>query len=57
MEVKRPVTEMDMKRLNTWERKILRRIYRPEAGQGIWRIRNNQELPEIYKDLGITSRY
>jgi len=24
-----PITETDMKRLNTWKKKILRRIYRP----------------------------
>jgi hypothetical protein len=33
-----------MKKLNTWERKILRRIYGPVVEQGIWRIRTNQEL-------------
>ena len=44
------MTEMDMKRLGTWERKILR-IYGPAEEQGIWRIRTNQELRELYKDL------
>jgi hypothetical protein len=29
------VAEMDMKRLCTWERKILRKIYGPVAGQGM----------------------
>jgi hypothetical protein len=33
------VTEMDMKRLDTCERKILRRIREPVVGKGIWRIR------------------
>jgi hypothetical protein len=37
------VTEMVMKRLGTWERKILRRIHGPEVKQGRWRIRINQE--------------
>lgn len=45
--------EMDKKRLNTWEREIFRKIYGPVAEQGIWRIRNNQELRELYKDLDI----
>jgi hypothetical protein len=42
------MTVRDMIRLGTWERKILR-IY----GQGLWRIRANQELKELYKDLDI----
>ena len=46
------MTEIDMKRLNTWERKILR-IYGPVLEQGIWRIRSNQKLWGIYKNLGI----
>jgi len=45
--------EMDMQRLNTWERKIFRKINGPVAEQGIWRIRTNQELRELYKDLDI----
>ena len=48
----RAMTEMDMKRLGTWERKILRRIHGPEVKQGTQRIRINQELWELYKDLG-----
>jgi hypothetical protein len=35
---------MDMKRLNTWERQILRMIYALEAEQDIWRIRTDREL-------------
>jgi hypothetical protein len=35
------MNEMDMKRLGTWERKILRRIYGTVEEQGIWRIRTN----------------
>jgi len=46
----RAMTEMDMKRLGTRERKILR-IYGPAEEQGIWRIRTNQELRKLYKDL------
>jgi hypothetical protein len=49
------MTEMDMKRLGTWERKILRWIYRPMVKQGIWRIRTNQELRELYKYLDIVA--
>jgi len=30
---KQPVREMSMKRMNTWEKKILRRIYEPMVGR------------------------
>jgi len=40
---------IDMKRMGTWDRKILRRVHGPAVQQGIWRIRINQELTEIYK--------
>jgi len=47
------VTEKDMIRLGTWERKMLR-MYGPVVEQGcLWRIRTNQELKELYKDLDI----
>jgi hypothetical protein len=34
-----PMTEMDMKIQKTWDRKILRRIYRPVAEKTVSRIR------------------
>jgi hypothetical protein len=40
------MTEKDVKRLSTWERKILR-IYGPVVEKGIWRIKTNQELREL----------
>jgi hypothetical protein len=40
-----------MKRLNAWERKILRCMYGPVVEQGKWRIDTNNELWELYKDL------
>ena len=42
-----------MNRLGTWDRKILRRLHGPAGAQGIWRIRTDQELRELYKDLDI----
>jgi hypothetical protein len=42
---------MDMKREDTWKREILMSIYGPVAEQGIWKIRTNQELRKLYKDL------
>jgi hypothetical protein len=49
------MTEIDMKRLDTWERKLLRWIYGPMVKQGIWRIRTNEEMRELYKDLDIVA--
>jgi len=42
-----------MNRLGMLETKILRRMHGPVAEQGIWRIRTNEELRELYKDLNI----
>jgi hypothetical protein len=41
------VSEMDTKRLGTWDRKILRRVHGPVVEQGLWSTRNNQELREL----------
>jgi hypothetical protein len=46
---------MDMKRLNAVKRIILRRIYGLVVEQGIWRVRTDQELTELYKDLDIVA--
>ena len=46
-----PMTEMDMKKLNTRERKMLRKIYGMVEEQGMWGVRTNQELKALYKDL------
>jgi hypothetical protein len=48
-----PMTEMDMRRLNTSVMEILRRIYRPVVEQEIGRITATQQLRELCKDLGI----
>ena len=45
------LTEMDMNRLGTRHRKVLRRIYGPVEEQGIWRKRTDQELRELYENL------
>jgi hypothetical protein len=49
------MTKIDVKRMGTWERKLLRRIYCPLVEQGIWRIRTNNKLRELYKDLHIVA--
>ena len=48
---------MNMRRLNTWEKKILKRVCGPMVDQGIWRRRSNQELRELRKDLYIVADY
>jgi hypothetical protein len=50
-----PVTEIDMKRLNTRDRKILRWKYGPVVQQGIRRIRTKKELRDLCKDLDIAA--
>jgi len=45
------VSEMGRKTLGTLERIILRRIYRPVVERGMWRIRTDRELRELYKCL------
>jgi hypothetical protein len=49
------MNEMNINRMNTWERKIFSRTRGPVAEQGIWRIKTNQELRELYKDLDIVT--
>ena len=49
------MNEMHINRLSTWERKILRTTGEPETEQGIWTIRTNQELRELYKYLDIVA--
>jgi hypothetical protein len=49
------MTKMHMKRMGTQEGKILRRIHGLEVKQGTQRIRINQELRELYKDLHIVA--
>ena len=49
------MSEMDIKRLGTWKREILRRIHGPVVEQGIWRIKCTQELWELKKNLGIAA--
>jgi len=47
------VSEIDTNRLGTWERKIQRRMYGPVVEQGIWRVRTDQEVRELCKDLDV----
>ena len=47
------LNENDQKKLGTFERKILRKIYGPVNEKGEWRIWYNKELYELYKSSDI----
>ena len=48
------VTKLDVTRLGTGERERLW-IYGPAVEQGMWRIRIEEELWELHKDLDIAA--
>jgi hypothetical protein len=54
-----PMTDMDMKRLNMWKGKTIKRIYiyihGPVVEQGIQRIRAKWELWNLYEDFDLIS--
>lgn len=45
----------DEELLNTWERKVLRKIYGAINDNGTWRIRTNKEIYDLYKDNSIVT--
>jgi hypothetical protein len=45
------IAEADKEKLRTFERRILRRIYGPTCENFVWRIKYNDELYTLYKDL------
>jgi hypothetical protein len=47
------MAENNTKSLNTWDKKILRRIPEPVIQRGMWGIKTNQELQEMYTDMDI----
>ena len=49
MHGQRALTKRDGNLLNTWERKVLRRIFGAVCINNEWRIRTNAELEELYK--------
>jgi len=49
------VIEMETIRLSIWEREIFRKMYGLALVQGIWRIRGNQALRELYRELDIAA--
>jgi hypothetical protein len=47
------LTKTEEEKLNIFERKILRKIYGPSCVNGVWRMKYNDELYNIYKQLSI----
>jgi hypothetical protein len=47
------VTKADEEKLRTLERRILRKIYGLICKNGVWRIKYNDELYSLYKDLDV----
>jgi hypothetical protein len=45
----------DESQINIWERKVLRRIFGPVDDRGIWRIRSNKELADLYEEIDLTT--
>ena len=41
--------------LNTWERKVLRKIFGPTKDENGWRMRTNKEVYDLYKDPTIVA--
>jgi hypothetical protein len=41
--------------LMTWERTVLRKVYGPKCEQGVWRIRTNLELQNVYRSPDIVT--
>jgi len=49
------VAEMDINRLGKEDREILRLVHGPMVEQGMWRIRTEQKLRELYEELNIVA--
>jgi hypothetical protein len=45
------LTDSDERSLQTWDRKVSRKIYGPVYDNGIWKIRTNKEMMALYKEL------
>jgi hypothetical protein len=51
------MTKIDDRRLSTFERKILYRIYGPIYERGQWQKRCNREIEELYNKPNIVNTF
>jgi hypothetical protein len=51
--VRAGLTKADKEKLRIFEKRILRRMHGPTFENGVWRIKYNDELCSLYKDLDI----
>jgi hypothetical protein len=49
----RLLPKKDKSQINTLERKGLRRIFGPVNDRGIWGIRSNKELADLYEEIDL----
>ena len=49
------LTKKDVLQINTWGRKVLRRIFGPVNDSGVWRIRTNKNLADLYQEKDLTT--
>jgi len=42
-------------KINTFEGKILQKIFGPTNKQGVWRIRQSEQLYQMYKDISLAT--
>jgi hypothetical protein len=48
------MTRKSEEMLVAFERKILRRIYGPKKVEGVWRLRYNTEICDLYKEVKVS---
>jgi hypothetical protein len=49
------LTRKDELKILIWERKVLRRIFEPVCERGCYRIRTNEEVNRIYKEMDLVT--
>jgi hypothetical protein len=49
------LTANDEKNLRIWERKVMRKIFGPICVAGYWRSRTDDEVRQLYGELGIVT--
>lgn len=49
------LTKQAMNTMDPFEQKILQKIFGPTNKQGVWRIRQSEQLYQIYKDIPLST--